>query len=99
MNYFKKINYVLSLPNLTYSEESIKHIKLAFHCIGKIKYNEVPLPVGPLLVIMVLLHKLERRPKISCSPSYADYRPKTNAMILLDTGHICIGEIGKGKET
>jgi hypothetical protein len=28
-----------------------------------------------------------RRPKIACSPSYADYRPKTNAVILLDTGH------------
>jgi hypothetical protein len=25
-----------------------------------------------------------RKPKISCSPSYADYRPKTNAVILLD---------------
>jgi hypothetical protein len=27
------------------------------------------------------------RPKIICSPSYADYIPKTNAVILLDTGH------------
>jgi hypothetical protein len=27
-----------------------------------------------------------RRPKIICSPSYADYRPKTNAVILLDMG-------------
>jgi hypothetical protein len=27
-----------------------------------------------------------RRPKILCSPSYADYRPKTNAVILLDMG-------------
>jgi hypothetical protein len=25
-----------------------------------------------------------RRPKITCSPSYADFRPKTNAVILLD---------------
>jgi hypothetical protein len=25
--------------------------------------------------------------KIKCSPSYADYRPKTNAVILLDMGH------------
>jgi hypothetical protein len=25
-----------------------------------------------------------RRPKIACSPSYADYRPKINAIILLD---------------
>jgi hypothetical protein len=28
-----------------------------------------------------------RRPKIACSPSYAYYRPKTNAIILLDVGH------------
>jgi hypothetical protein len=27
-----------------------------------------------------------RRPKIACSPSYADYKPKTNAVILLDIG-------------
>jgi hypothetical protein len=31
-----------------------------------------------------------RRPKIACSPSYADYRPKTNAVILLDMGGMCI---------
>jgi hypothetical protein len=28
-----------------------------------------------------------RRSKITCSSSYVDYRPKTNAVILLDTGH------------
>jgi hypothetical protein len=28
-----------------------------------------------------------RRPKIACSPSYVDYRPKTNEEILLDMGH------------
>jgi hypothetical protein len=28
-----------------------------------------------------------RRPKILCSPSYVDFRPKTNVVILLDTGH------------
>jgi hypothetical protein len=28
-----------------------------------------------------------RRPKIACSPSYADYRLKTNAVILLYMGH------------
>jgi hypothetical protein len=33
-----------------------------------------------------------RRPKITCSPSYADYRPKTNAVLLLDTGHTLRGE-------
>jgi hypothetical protein len=40
-----------------------------------------------------------RRPKITCSPLYADYRPKTNAVILLDMGHMHTGGIGKGKET
>jgi hypothetical protein len=28
-----------------------------------------------------------RRPKAACSPLYADYRPKTNAAILWETGH------------
>jgi hypothetical protein len=28
-----------------------------------------------------------RRPKIACSPSYVDYKSKTNAVILLDMGH------------
>jgi hypothetical protein len=28
-----------------------------------------------------------RRPKIICSPSYADYRLKTSTVILLDMGH------------
>jgi hypothetical protein len=28
-----------------------------------------------------------RRPKIIWSPSYTDFRPKTNAVILLDMGH------------
>jgi hypothetical protein len=33
-----------------------------------------------------------RRPKIICSSSYADFRPKTNAVILLDMGHTLRGE-------
>jgi hypothetical protein len=33
-----------------------------------------------------------RKPKIACSPSYADYRPKTNAVMLLDLGHTLRGE-------
>jgi hypothetical protein len=28
-----------------------------------------------------------RRPKITCSSSYVYFRPKTNAVILLDMGH------------
>jgi hypothetical protein len=34
----------------------------------------------------IILTRL-RRPKIACSPSYANYRPKTNAVILLDMGY------------
>jgi hypothetical protein len=49
----------------------------------------------------VKLAKL-RRAKITRSPSYVDYRPKTNAVILLNMGHTlrgeCTGGIGKGKE-
>jgi hypothetical protein len=33
-----------------------------------------------------------RRLKITCSPSYADFRPKTNTVILLDTGHTLRGD-------
>jgi hypothetical protein len=33
-----------------------------------------------------------RRPKIACSPSYVDYRPKTRAIILLDVGHTLRGK-------
>jgi hypothetical protein len=33
-----------------------------------------------------------RRPKITCSPSYVDYRPKTNEAMLLDMGHTLRGE-------
>jgi hypothetical protein len=43
-----------------------------------------------------------KKPKIACSPSYADYRPKTNAGILLDTGQLrgdCTWEgLGKGRK-
>jgi hypothetical protein len=28
-----------------------------------------------------------RRTKIACSPSFADFRSKTNGVILLDMGH------------
>jgi hypothetical protein len=33
-----------------------------------------------------------RRPKITCSPSFSDYRPKTNTVILLDMSHTLRGE-------
>jgi hypothetical protein len=41
--------------------------------------------------------------KATCSVLYADYRLKTNAVILWDTGYtkvkLCKGGIGQGKET
>jgi hypothetical protein len=44
-----------------------------------------------------------KRPKVICSPSYADYRPKTHAVILWDMGHtkgkLCTVGIGQGTET
>jgi hypothetical protein len=33
-----------------------------------------------------------RRPKITCLPSYVDYRAETNEVILLDMGHTLRGE-------
>jgi hypothetical protein len=39
----------------------------------------------------VKLGKL-RRSKIVCSPSYVDFGPKTNAVILLDIGHTLRGK-------
>jgi hypothetical protein len=52
----------------------------------------------------IILSKVRlRRPKDTCSPSYADCRPKTNAAILLDMSHakgrLCTGGIGQVKET
>jgi hypothetical protein len=40
-----------------------------------------------------------RKPKSICSPSYADYKPKTNASMLLDMSHtegrLCTGWTGE----
>jgi hypothetical protein len=33
-----------------------------------------------------------RKPKMVCSPSYVNFRFKTNAVILLDLGHMLRGE-------
>jgi hypothetical protein len=38
-----------------------------------------------------------RRPEITCSPSYADCRPKTNTVILLDMGHTLRGGCAQEK--
>jgi hypothetical protein len=42
----------------------------------------------------IILNKVSqlRKPKLASSPSYEDYRPKTNAVILLDMGHTLRGE-------
>jgi hypothetical protein len=42
-------------------------------------------------IILSKVSKL-RKQKLACSLSYVDYRPKTNAVILLDMGHILRGE-------
>jgi hypothetical protein len=41
----------------------------------------------------IILSKVARlrKPKIICSPSYAAFRSKTNAIILLDMGHMVRG--------
>jgi hypothetical protein len=38
-----------------------------------------------------------RKTKITCSPSYADYSPKINAVILLDMGLTLKGEHAQEK--
>jgi hypothetical protein len=42
----------------------------------------------------IILSKVSQaqKTKIVCSPSYVDFRPKTNAIILLDIGHTLRGE-------
>jgi hypothetical protein len=42
----------------------------------------------------IILSKVSQaqKAKIICSLSYADFRPKTNAVILLDMGHTLRGE-------
>jgi hypothetical protein len=51
-------------------------------------------------IILAKLARL-RRPNITCSPLYAAYRPKTNAVILLVSanGKMHTGGIEKEKET
>jgi hypothetical protein len=39
-----------------------------------------------------------RRPKIACFPSYVDFRPKINAVILLDMGHMSLRGESTGEE-
>jgi hypothetical protein len=48
----------------------------------------------------IMLRKVNQAQKAKnlCSPSYAEYKPKTNAVILLDMGHTLRGEYRKGKK-
>jgi hypothetical protein len=41
-----------------------------------------------LIFASKLMLALLRKPKIICSPSCVDFRSKTNAVMLLDMGHI-----------
>jgi hypothetical protein len=42
----------------------------------------------------IILSKVSRlrRPKIVCSPSYADFRSRAKAIMLLDLGHMLRGK-------
>jgi hypothetical protein len=43
-------------------------------------------------IILSEVSRAQKAKNCACSPSYADYRPKTNAVILLDMGHTLRGE-------
>jgi hypothetical protein len=53
--------------------------------------TEVRWTLGVILILISFMARF-RRPKIACSPSYADYRHKTNAIVLLEFGHTLKGE-------
>jgi hypothetical protein len=40
----------------------------------------------------IILNEVAQRSNIAWSPSYADYRHKTNTVMLLDMGHTVRGE-------
>jgi hypothetical protein len=47
----------------------------------------------------IILSKVRlRKPKIACTPSYVDCRPKTNAIIFLDIGHTQRTTHGRDRE-
>jgi hypothetical protein len=43
-------------------------------------------------IILSKISQAQKASKIICSPSYVDFKPKTNAVIVLDMGHILRGE-------
>jgi hypothetical protein len=45
-----------------------------------------------LEIILSEVSQARKAKKITCSPSYVDYRPKTNVVVLLDMGHTLRGE-------
>jgi hypothetical protein len=68
------------------------------------KKNEILSFAGWMELENIILNEVRlRRPKVACSPSYANYRHKTNAAILWDTGHTkgrpYTEGIGQGKGT
>jgi hypothetical protein len=78
-------------PRYTTTSESIKKMwclyTMQFHSATK---NEILSFASKWMELEnIILSKVSQaqRPKIACSPSYVDYRPKTNAVILLDMGH------------
>jgi hypothetical protein len=56
------------------------------------KKNEILSFIGKWMELQNIIFLVRFRPKIACSPSYADYKPKTNAVIFLDTGHTLRGD-------
>jgi hypothetical protein len=54
------------------------------------RYSKVPGYKNQLTKIIRLARL--RRPKIVCSPSYADFRSRANTAMLLDLGHMLRGE-------
>jgi hypothetical protein len=65
--------------------------------------NEILSFSGKCIELENIFSKVKlRSPKIMFCPSYADYRPKTNATIFLDMGHtkerLHMGGIGQGRK-
>jgi hypothetical protein len=61
------------------------------------KKNEISLARKWMELENIILREVSqkfglRRPKITCSSSYVDYRSKRNAVILSDIGHTLMGD-------
>jgi hypothetical protein len=62
--------------------------------ISAMKMNEILLFASKRMALenIILSEVRLRKPKIICSPLNVDFRPKTNAVTLLDMGHMLRGE-------